>query len=253
MENYYYSKNHSEIDLRVKDNREKIFIYNHFKNYIQKLETSKEPWGYEPDLKVRIYPDLIERTKGLFNLIQLYYIYLEDVVGAYKKNEPNRMFEHVGNFFGNSFGDIPEFFKNVLDLDTILLEMLFQLMEDSQLFCDEKGNEEIPVISEDENEFLIAIERLNYTYAAIKKTKDFCRKLHPISSRIKELTREGFNIQPCWVDSGGVNSIFFLNNKKEIRIQIAASKFKGKGNCKNKSALCVVLPFPSLLFDKRNL
>jgi hypothetical protein len=253
MENYYYSKNFSEIDLRVKDNREKIFIYNHFKNYIQINKTGNELGGYDADFKLRLYSHLIERTKGFFNLTQLYYIYLENVLGSYRQCEPKELHEYVERHFGKDFGDIPKFFKNVLDLDTILLEILYQLMWDSELFCDEEGYAEIPVISEDENEFLIAIEKLNYTYAAIKKTKDICSKIHRISGRIKELSSEGYDIKPCWVDSGGVNSIFFLYNKKEIRIQIAASKFKGKGNCKSKSALCVVLPFPSLPFERRNL
>jgi len=82
-----------------------------------------------------------------------------------------------------------------------------------------------------------------------KIIKDTCKKHYHINSRIAELTKEGIEVKPCWVKSGGVNSLFYMYGKKEIRVQVAASKFKGKGNCKSKSALCAVLPLPRLLFN----
>jgi hypothetical protein len=81
----------------------------------------------------------------------------------------------------------------------------------------------------------------------MEKIGTICKKFYRISDRVAALKGEGFEIKPCWVGSGGVNSAFYMYNLKEIRVQIAASKFKGNGNSKSKSALCAVMPFPKFL------
>jgi hypothetical protein len=152
----------------------------------------------------------------------------------------------------NDLGDIEDFKEKLLALNPLIFNVLNDLLYESCLFDnDDWDGYRYPKISNDEKECIIEFQELRQAYDALEEIESICKKFHYVDDRVTALTQSGYEIKPCWVDSGGVMSTFYMYNKKEIRIQIAASKFMGIGNSKSKSALCVVIPYPKFLHNNR--
>lgn len=236
-----------------------LFIENHFKNYL--TASAVINFFEEPDFKTRAYIQVVKYTKGLFSLEQLSYIFLanadESDYWEYEEldDKKKRILKYIDNI---SMGDKDlvgnEIFKRkIMDLNPIVFSLLDELIHESLLFWDKEAKAYgYPDIEEYKREYLLNIQELSSANLTIEKAKDICRRYHCIDNRIAALNKEGLNIKTCWVKSGGVTTVFYMKGKKEIRIQIAASKFKGTGDAKNKSALCVVLPLPKLLYEGCN-
>lgn len=232
---------------------EMVFIETYLKNYL--MATAKLNSFNEPDFETRTYLQIVEYIKGLFSLEELYYICLANSTewAYWKYEELDDLKRNILHFIDYSswlddyLGDIEIYKRKVMDLNPIILNLLHELLRVSYLFFDEEIGD---FICPDIEKYLLNAE-LNNTNLTIEKAKNICIRYHNIDSRIAALIKEGLNIKPCWVKSGGVTSVFYMKGKKEIRIQIAASKFKGNGNCKSKSALCVVIPYPTILHKNR--
>lgn len=247
----------------AKKKLERFYVQNCFKNHMNNVN---QPYVKNrrsiPKNDSRITSQVIEHIDKLFNLPQLYCIFYacnEEIGGwnfnyalisEYKTHVVKYVNEFAEEF--NDLGDIEKFKKNLADLNPIIFNVLNDLFYESQIFDEDNfDGYRYPKISEDENECQTELEELIWTYNALERIEDICNKFYKIDDRVAALTDEGYDIKPCWVGSGGVSSTFYMYNKKEIRIQIAASKFKGSGNSKSKSALCAVIPYPSFLHKNR--
>jgi hypothetical protein len=238
---------------------ERFYVQNCFETYLNSISRPDRTFHHTiPNYKYYVISQVVEYIDGLFTLPQLYFLFnasLYDLSGwHYDYNVLNEFktfaIENINEFAkcDNDFDDIENFKKNVSELNPIVFTVLNDLFYESEMFDEDYGEGyRYPKISEDENVCSTELKELIRTYAALKQIEEICKKFSHIDDRVTALTSAGHEIKPCWVGSGGVNSTFYMYNKKEIRIQIAASKFKGNGNSKSKSALCAVIPYPTFL------
>jgi len=238
---------------------EKFYIQNCIENEFNDISRPDGTYPNTiPNYKYHVMSQVVDYLDGLFTLPQLYCIFnIIDIELAGWFNDYTS-FDDLKPFiikyidevaeYENDLDDIEIFKKNVSELNPILFTVLNDLFYESGIFDEDYWEGyRYPKISNDENECSTELKELIRTYAALEKIESICKKYYHIDDRVAAITREGYEIKPCWVGSGGVNSTFYKYNKKEIRIQIAASKFKGNGNSKSKSALCVVIPYPTFL------
>ena len=242
---------------------ENFYIKNCFESYLKGLNRADGTLNHSASkYKYHIMSQVIEYVDGLFTLPQLYCIFdasVDDLNGwgadymamndfkTYVINIINETDEYE-----NDLDDIENFKNKVLELNPITFTVLNDIFYESNMFDDDYcEGYRYPDISNDENVCANELKELIWTHNAIEKTEAICKKFHNINERVAALTIEGYEIKTCWVGPGGINSTFYMYNKREIRIQIAASRFKGKGNRKSKSALCVVIPYPAFLHKNR--
>jgi hypothetical protein len=238
---------------------EKFYVQNSFENYLKRISGPDGTYHHSiPNYKYHVTSQVVDYIDGLFTLPQLYCIFnasLDDLGGwIYDYTVLNDFKTYAiecineEDKYENDLDDIEKFKKNVAELNPIIFNVLNDLFYESGIFDEDYWEGyRYPVISEDENQCSTELKELIWTYAALEKIDGICKKFYHIDDRVAALTSNGYEIKPCWVGSGGVNSAFYKYNKKEIRIQIAASKFKGNGKSKSKSALCVVIPYPTFL------
>lgn len=240
---------------------ERFYLQNCFENYLISIKQSYRIYHHSiPDYKYQIMSQFLDFIDEVFTLPQLYCIFtasrFEFTIWGYNESELNDLKTGIIKCINeyakcnNDLGDINNLKKNVSELSPIVFTLLNDLFHESDIFCgDGVDGYKYPKISEDETECSTEFKELIQTYAALENIESICKKFYFIEDRVAALTTEGYEIQPCWVGSGGVKSTFYMYNKKEIRIQIAASKFKGNGSSKSKSALCVVIPYPAFLHN----
>lgn len=242
---------------------ERFYVQNCFENYLNNISKpdSTSPCS-TPNYKYHVMSQVIDYINGLFTLQQLYCLFnaINDEIGGWINHYTvlndfkTYAIEYINKIaeVDNDLNDIENFKKNVSELNPIIFTVLNDLFYESEMFVEDYGEGyRYPKISEDENVCSIELKELKWTYAALKQIESICKKFSHIDDRVAALTSAGYEIKTCWVGSGGVNSTFYMYNKKEIRIQIAASKFKGNGNNINKSALCTVIPYPTFLHKNR--
>lgn len=242
---------------------EKFYIQNCFENYLKSISKPDGRFSHSfPNYKYHIMSQVIDYLDGLFTLPQLYCLFTAidiEISGwninynAYYDFKPYAI-EYINKVakVENDLDDIKIFKKNVLEMNPVILKVLNDLFYESEMFDEDYGEAyRYPKISKDENVCSNELKELSWTHAALEKIEKICKEFNKVDDRVAALTNDGFEVKPCWVGSGGVNSIFYMYNKKEIRIQIAASKFKGNGNRKSKSALCAVIPYPTFLHKNR--
>jgi hypothetical protein len=243
--------------LIERDKNDLLLFDNHFKNYIK--ATAHYDCNNCPDFETLIKTQVIESTKGLFSLPQLFCIYwanfsefgmcnseeLKDLKSSILDEIDREVKEKV------NLGNIKDFKKKITELDTIVLSILDEILRDSIKTYDNYGYLR-PEFDNDQRAFLTELQNAHNTNDAIKKIQDTCVKNSRVDTRIERIKEAGIEVKQCWVRSGGVTSVFFMEGKKEIRVQVAASKFKGNGTKKSKSALCAVLPLPEFLHGIRS-
>jgi hypothetical protein len=249
----------SENGSSAKMMLERFYVKNCFENYLNNISKpdSTSPCSI-PNYKYHVMSQVVDYIDGLFTLPQLYCLFNASnyligswandytVLNDFKISAIKYINEEAKA--ENDLGDIDRFKKNVTELNPIVFTVLNDLFYESELFDEDYGEGyRYPKISEDEKVCSTELKELKWTYAALKQIEEISQRFSHIDDRVSALTSAGYEIKPCWVSSGGVNSTFYMYYKKEIRIQIAASKFKGNGNNKNKSALCAVIPYPSFL------
>jgi hypothetical protein len=238
---------------------ENFYIKNSFENHLKSISQPDGTYHHSiPNYKYHVTSQVIDYIDGLFTLPQLYCIFNEInfELGGWVLDYTS--FDDLKPFIikwinrvakdDNDLGDINNFKKNVSELNPIIFTVLNDLLYESGIFDEDNWQGyRYPKISEDEDECSNELKELIETYSALEKIEAICKKFYHINERVAALTSDGYEVKLCWVGSGGVNSTFYKYYKKEIRIQIAASKFKGKGDSKNKSALCAVIPYPAFL------
>jgi hypothetical protein len=242
---------------------ERFYMKNYFKNYIEMaMKPDTDFWVFIPDYKYYIMDMIIDHIDGLFTLPQLWFLYkanccedprwnYEDIIDR-QVNVIKYLDEYAID--EDDLDDIEIFKKNIKELSPIVFNILNDLIYDSGIFTDYTYYEgyTYPKMITDENECIKELNDINNACTSLEKIESICEKYHYIEDRVAALTKDCIDVRPCWVRSGGVNTEFYLPRKKEIRVQIAASKFKGKGNGKNKSALCAIIPMPKILSMNRN-
>ncbi len=252
-----------ENEISAKRTLERFYIKNFFKNYI---DNSMKPDTYYtffvPEYKYYIMDLVIDYIDGLFTLPQLLFLYrsnsIEDPMWDYEdiKDRQINVIKDIDTYAceEDDLDDIDLFKERVMKLDPIVFNLLNDLIYQSGIFIDWTFWEGTvyPKMIEDENECSQEIDAIKNACSTLGKIEKICDKHYHINERIAALNKEGIKIRPCWVGSGGVYTEFYMYGKKEIRVQIAASKFKGKGTGKNKSALCAVIPMPKILSLNRN-
>jgi hypothetical protein len=242
---------------------ERFYVQNCFENHLKSISRPDGTYHRSlPNYKYHVMSQVVDYVDGLFTLPQLYCIFTasEHEIGGWIydytlfndfKSQAIKYIDKVAED-ENDLDEIENFKKNVLELNPIVFTVLNDLFYESGMFDNDYWEGyRYPKISEDENECSIELKELIQTDAAIEKIEDICKNYYHIDDRLAALKNEGYEVKSCWVGSGGVNSTFYLYNKKEIRIQIAASKFKGNGSSKSKSALCAVIPYPTFLHKNR--
>lgn len=247
----------------AKKTLERFYVHNCFKNYLNRISRPDGTSSYSiPNYKYHVMSQVVDYIDGLFTLPQLYCLFNAscDAMGGWNFDYTDLIdfksfaIEYINDEAesDNDLDDIENFKKNVSELNPIVFNVLNDLFYQSDMFDEDYWNGyRYPKISEDESVCSIELKELARTYTALKQIESICKKFSHIDDRVAALTRAGYEINTCWVGSGGVNSTFYMYNKKEIRIQIAASKFKGNGNSKSKSALCAVIPYPTFLHKNR--
>jgi hypothetical protein len=238
---------------------ERFHIQNNFEIYLKSIgHPDKNSLGIKPNYQHHLMSQVMNYIDGLFTLPQLYCIFNASLrffnswgYGYTSLDEFKPFlisFINEEDEYENDLDDIVIFKKNVLELNSIIFTVLNDLLYEAGLWdADYCEGYKYPEISDDEKECSIDFQELIRTYNALEKIGTVCEKVYHIDDRVAALTKEGYEIKPCWVGSGGVKSTFYMYKKKEIRIQIAASKFKGNGNSKSKSALCAIIPYPKFL------
>ena len=238
---------------------ERFYVKNCFENYLNSISLPDNTSPYStPNYKYHVMSQVIDYVDGLFTLQQLYCLFnaINDEIGGWTNDYTilNDFKTYAIEYIDeeaesdNDLDDIENFKKNVSELNPIVFTVLNDLFYESEIFDEDYGEGyRYPKISEDEDICSTELKELKWTYAALKEIEEISQRFCHIDQRLGAITSAGYEIKPCWVSSGGVNSTFYMYNKKEIRIQIAASKFKGNGSNKNKSALCAVIPYPSFL------
>jgi hypothetical protein len=237
---------------------ERFYVKNCFENYLSSIYKPDNEYSTSiPDYKYHIMSQVIDYTDGLFTLPQLYCIFNASLIELEGWKYDYTVFNDFKDFIihyidkvvenKDELEDVENFKNNISGLNQVVFTILNDLLYESNIFDDDYEDYRYPYIGEDENVCSGELRELIWTHDALGKIKDMCKKFNRINDRVDALTSEGFEIKPCWVGSGGVGSAFYMFKNKEIRIQIAASKFKGNGNSKSKSALCAVIPYPTFL------
>ena len=246
-----------ENGSNAKRTLERFYIKNSFKNYIEDFMKHEKGSAFIPQYKYYIMDIVTDYIDGLFTLPQLWFLYMANAIENplwFYEDIYDRQMNVIKAIDDNAteeddLDDIEIFKKNVKNLDPVVFNMLNDLIYYSHIFDDITGWEGLayPKMIEDEKECIKELIHLRFACNALEKVEKICDKYYHINDRITELTKNGIEVRPCWVRSGGVYTEFYMFGKKEIRVQIAASKFKGKGNRKNKSALCAVIPMPKII------
>jgi hypothetical protein len=238
---------------------ERFYVQNRLENYLKTLECPDDkPDDVNSNYKIYVMAQVMEYIDGFFTLPQLYCIFnasISDLGGwkyDYSTMEEFKPFllKYISEDaeYENDLVDIENFKMNVLKLNPIIFTVLNDILYTAGLFDNDYWEGyKYPEISDDEKECSDELQELIRTHDALEKVGAICKNIYRIDDRVSALTREGFEVKPCWVGSGGVNSSFYMYKTKEIRVQIAASKFKGNGNNKSKSALCAIIPYPKFL------
>ncbi len=220
---------------------EDFYIRNSFENYYNQISQGDKKDKSNREYELYVTGQVIDYIDGVFTLPQLHCIFeaSTDELGGWKIGFPS-MFdfknylikEYIDKVakYNPDLDDIENFKKNVSDLNPVIFSLLNDILYESYIFDDGTCDEyKYPIISDDETECLKELKELKWTYDTLERIDCICKKFYHIDDRVAALTSDGYEIKPCWVGTGGVNSTFYKYNKKEIRIQIAASKFKGNG------------------------
>ena len=56
----------------------------------------------------------------------------------------------------------------------------------------------------------------------------------------------GYQIEECWVKNGSIEAIWYMKQRKALRIQVAESESRGDYH----KAKCVVIPASNILFQE---
>jgi hypothetical protein len=145
--NFVYDPSKNEYGInRLK---ERFFILNHFRNYVSENAINENTRIQYPEYRTHIMIQVIEYTKGLFTLPQLYCMFMANkydgkrwsycVLNDLKMNVLNYIDEVAEH--ENDLSDIECFKKKVMELNPIIFNVLNDLIYYSQLFWDSEKEE----------------------------------------------------------------------------------------------------------------
>jgi hypothetical protein len=152
----------SRIGNGIKRLKERFYVKNHFRNYVTENATYRDGNILYPDYRTHIMTQVIEYTKGLFTLPQLYCMFMaNEPEGAgwfysdlnhYKMNVIKYIDESIKR--PHDLGDIECFKRKVMELNPVIFNVLNDLMYYSQLFWDAENEEfKYPEIEESQENY----------------------------------------------------------------------------------------------------
>jgi len=80
----------------------------------------------------------------------------------------------------------------------------------------------------------------------LKEIRDIIDNTHWVQTRLSRLESSGYQIHDCWVKNGSIETIWYMKQKKVLRIQVAESEPRGKFHKAN----CVIIPASDILFQE---
>jgi hypothetical protein len=69
---------------------------------------------------------------------------------------------------------------------------------------------------------------------------------HWVQTRLAKLETSGFEVEDCWVKNGNIETMWFMKQKKVLRIQVAESEPRGD----HHRAKCVIIPAADIKFQE---
>ena len=76
--------------------------------------------------------------------------------------------------------------------------------------------------------------------------REIINKTHWVQTRLSRLEANGYHIEECWVKNGSLEAMWYMKQKKALRIQVAESEPHGKYHKAN----CVIIPASDILFQE---
>lgn len=97
-----------------------------------------------------------------------------------------------------------------------------------------------PSIPESENPNLKTLDEV------LEEIREVIDATHWVQTRLTKLEACGYQIEECWVKNGSIEAMWFMKQKKVLRIQVTESEPRGKFHTAN----CVIVPASDIQFQE---
>lgn len=80
----------------------------------------------------------------------------------------------------------------------------------------------------------------------LEEIREIIDNIHWVETRLSQLKASGYQIEECWVKNGSIATIWYMKQKKVLKIQVTESEPHGKYHKAN----CLIIPASDIQFQE---